>query len=113
MENETTTPERSKDSIETHIRCKCSKCGHEGDVWIDPTPLFVAKINEMVLDGLSIANERIEAARRALKRALDFQGVNDRTLAIKTEVRAALDVIGWSDTPSPAPDAGQTTKGTL
>lgn len=100
MPDETTaTAERKPDSVDTHVRCKCSKCGHEGDVWIDPVPLFVARINDMVMDGLAKAGEDIDVCRRALLRANDFATASEHGIAIKTEVRKALDHVGW-DSPT-------------
>lgn len=91
-------PER----IDTHVRVKCSKCSHEADVWIDPTPLFIAKINEMVMDGLAKASEDLDVCRQALLRANDFVTVSEHGLAIKAEVRKTLDHIGWTSHPARA-----------
>jgi hypothetical protein len=66
-------PTRTENSIDAHIRVKCSKCSHEADVWIEPMPFFVDRINELVAEGQEATRE---AVADQVARYLDYEMVN-------------------------------------
>ncbi|TAL08247.1 MAG: hypothetical protein EPO02_13365 [Nitrospirae bacterium] len=47
----------------------------------------------------SNAERSLDEVRYSLLRALDYQAISPEAVAIKNEIRAALDRIGWKETP--------------
>jgi hypothetical protein len=106
-----TPAKRDENSVETKIPAKCSKCGHEGDVWIDPGPYLVGKINEMLADA--------KAEEADARPAHSLCGKSSRVVTYAAWgrhhywlcQRCNMTFVGPETTPTPTPPATKTKPG--